>query len=73
MVLLLSFLQKFLQIMEIQNKVVHFEDVDLQMEKKCQQLQQLKNFLFVDQLTLMFHKADAQRTGESVVDNVKAE
>lgn len=61
------------QIKKIQDKVVHFEDVDLQLEKKCQQLQQLKNFLFVDQLTLMFHRAAAQRTGESKVDNTKAE
>lgn len=68
----MSFLQISLQIKETQDKVVHFEEVDLRMEKKCQQLQQLKNFLFVDQLTLMFHKAAAQKTRESVV-NTKQE
>lgn len=41
---------------EIQDKIVHFEEFEYQMEKEWEQLQQLKNLLFVDQLTLLFHK-----------------
>lgn len=44
------------QMKEIQDKIVHFEEFEYQMEKEWEQLQQLKNLLFVDQLTLLFHK-----------------
>lgn len=48
---------------EIQDKIVHFEALDLQMEKEWRQLEQMKNMLFVDQLTFLFHKSSAQKTG----------
>ncbi|RVW50926.1 SWI/SNF complex subunit SWI3B [Vitis vinifera] len=52
------------QMKEIRDKIVHFEEFELHMEKEWQQLQQMKNLLFVDQLTLLFQKAAAPKTGE---------
>ncbi|XP_057975580.1 SWI/SNF complex subunit SWI3B isoform X2 [Malania oleifera] len=49
---------------EIWDKIVHFEELDLQMEKEWQQLQNLRNLLFGDQLTLLFHKSGVPKTGE---------
>ncbi|VVA23186.1 PREDICTED: SWI/SNF [Prunus dulcis] len=50
------------QMKEIQEKIVRFEELDLQMEKERQKLEQMKNMLFVDKLTLSIHKTCAQRT-----------
>ncbi|CAK9180309.1 unnamed protein product [Ilex paraguariensis] len=61
------------QTKEIQDKIVHFEELELQMEKEWQHLQQMKNLLFVDQLTLLFHKTAARKTGESTVEIIKSE
>lgn len=47
----------------IQDKLLHFEDLDLLTEKESQQLEQMKNMLFLDQLTLLFHKQSASKTG----------
>lgn len=48
----------------IQDKLVHFEDLDLLMEKERQQLEQMKNMFFLDQLTLLFNKPSAPKAGE---------
>lgn len=58
---------------EIQDKIVRFEEMDLLMEKEWQQLDQIKNLLFVDQLTLMFHKKSTPKTGELMEENVRTE
>lgn len=42
---------------EIKDKIDRFEALDLQMEKEWQQLELMKNTLFVDQLTLLFHRS----------------
>ncbi|PQM34846.1 SWI/SNF complex subunit SWI3B [Prunus yedoensis var. nudiflora] len=55
---------KVLQMKEIQEKIVRFEELDLQMEKERQKLEQMKNMLFVDKLTLSIHKTCAQKTEE---------
>ncbi|KAL2346146.1 hypothetical protein Fmac_000146 [Flemingia macrophylla] len=52
------------QMKNIQDKLLHFEDLDLLMEKESQQLEQIKNMFFLDQLTLLFHKSSAPKTGE---------
>ncbi|XP_057436813.1 SWI/SNF complex subunit SWI3B [Lotus japonicus] len=52
------------QMKNIQDKLVHFEDLDLLMEKERQQLEQTKNMFFLDQLTLLFQKPSAPKTGE---------
>ncbi|KAJ1427430.1 Winged helix-like DNA-binding domain superfamily [Sesbania bispinosa] len=52
------------QMKNILDKLVHFEDSDLLMEKESQQLEQMKNMFFLDQLTLLFHKSSAPKTGE---------
>lgn len=56
---------------EIQDKIVRFEKLDLQMEKEWQQLEEMKNMLFVDQLSLLFHKTSAPKTGDHAEENVK--
>ncbi|XVF74057.1 hypothetical protein PTKIN_Ptkin13bG0031000 [Pterospermum kingtungense] len=61
------------QIKEMQDKIVHFEEVDLHMEKERQQLEAMKNQLFIDQLNLSFRKSYALKNEERVVDNVKAD
>lgn len=58
---------------EIQDKISRFESLDLQMEKECKQLEQVKNLLFVDQLSLLFHKTNARKTGERTEENVKTD
>lgn len=58
---------------EIQEKIARFEEFDFQMEKKSQQLDQMKNLLFADQLTLLFNKTAAPKSQESMEKNVKVE
>ncbi|MQL69995.1 hypothetical protein Taro_002303 [Colocasia esculenta] len=41
------------QMKEIQEKIVHFEELELLMEKEWLQLQHMKNLLFADQLNLL--------------------
>lgn len=46
------------------------------MEKEWQQLMQLKNLIFIDQLTFLVNKSGAPRAGETIreeVIDVKAE
>ncbi|KAK7409844.1 hypothetical protein VNO78_00202 [Psophocarpus tetragonolobus] len=52
------------QMKNIQDKLVHFEALDLLMEKEGQQLEQMKNMFFLDQLNLLFNKSSAPKTGE---------
>ncbi|KAJ0025946.1 hypothetical protein Pint_09176 [Pistacia integerrima] len=59
------------QMKEIQEKIVRFEKLDLQMEKEWQQLEEMKNMLFVDQLSLLFHKTSAPKSGDHTEENVK--
>jgi SWI/SNF related-matrix-associated actin-dependent regulator of chromatin subfamily C len=60
------------QIKEMKEKIVGLEEVELQMENKLEQLHQMKNMLFIDQLTLLFHKAAASKTAH-MEDNIKFE
>nr|KAI3459922.1 hypothetical protein Pfo_016585 [Paulownia fortunei] len=61
------------QTKEIEDKILHFEEFELEMERKLQQFQQLQNQLFVDQLTILFHKTAAPKTGDNVGEAVKSE
>ncbi|KAL7174912.1 hypothetical protein ACSBR2_028678 [Camellia fascicularis] len=61
------------QMKEIQDKISYFEEFELQMDREWQQLQQMKNLLFVDQLTLHFHQSAAPKIAESIQQNVKTE
>lgn len=56
---------------EIQDKIVRFERLELQMEEEWKQLEQMKHMLFVDQLSLLFHKTSAPKTGDQTEENVK--
>ncbi|XP_047327914.1 SWI/SNF complex subunit SWI3B [Impatiens glandulifera] len=57
------------QMKEIQEKILKFEEVDLQMEKEWQQLHQMKNLLFADQLTLIFNKPATTTTTKIATTN----
>ncbi|KAK7310651.1 hypothetical protein RJT34_08277 [Clitoria ternatea] len=52
------------QVKNIQDKLVKFEDLDLLREKECQQVEQMRNMFFIDQLTLLFHKSSTPKTGK---------
>ncbi|KAK9129169.1 hypothetical protein Sjap_009656 [Stephania japonica] len=56
MFLLVQIRHMQLQMKEIQDKIVHFEEVELQIEKERHQLQHMKNLLFADQLALLFQR-----------------
>ncbi|KAL8233149.1 hypothetical protein R6Q57_002927 [Mikania cordata] len=49
------------QAKDIHDKLVHFEELELQMEREWHQLKQMQNQLFADQLTLFFHKKTMEK------------
>ncbi|KAL7127919.1 hypothetical protein ABFS83_14G282100 [Erythranthe nasuta] len=55
------------QTREMEEKIIHFEEFELETERKRQQFQHLQNRLFVDQLTILFHKTAAPKAGEKAV------
>lgn len=57
------------QLKEIQDKILKFEEGELLMEREWEQLQQMKHQLFVDQLTFLFHRNAASKAGETVEPN----
>lgn len=57
----------------IHGKLLHFEDLDLLLEKECQQLEQMKNMLYVDKLTLLFRRQSAPVTGDSTEENKRTD
>ncbi|XP_057727953.1 SWI/SNF complex subunit SWI3B [Arachis stenosperma] len=57
------------QMKNIQDKLLRFENSDLMIEKECQQLEQMKNLLFLDQLSLLFQKQSASKSGERTESN----
>ncbi|OMP11549.1 hypothetical protein CCACVL1_00449 [Corchorus capsularis] len=59
------------QMKEIQDKILHFEEMDLQMEKEWQQLEAMKNLYFVDQLNFLFRRRHALKSEERKADIVK--
>lgn len=61
------------QMKEMQDKMARFEKFETQMEREWQQLQQMKNMLFVDQLTLLLDKTPAQKAGGSMQQDAKTE
>ncbi|KAJ4825787.1 hypothetical protein Tsubulata_029410 [Turnera subulata] len=61
------------QMKEIQDKIIRFEELDLQIEKEWRQMEQMENLLFIDQLSLLFHKGSTQKRVDRLEDNVKTE
>lgn len=53
------------QMKELEDKILHFEEVELQMEKEWKQLSYMKHLLFTDQLNILFQKATPSATGEN--------
>lgn len=70
---LLAKCERVLQMKEIQDKIIRFESLDLQMEEEWKQLEQVKNLLFVDQLSVLFHKSNARKNGDRTEENVKTD
>ncbi|KAF5189619.1 switch subunit [Thalictrum thalictroides] len=52
------------QMKELEDKIVHFEELELQMEKEWKQLHYMKNLLFSDQLALLFQKPTPSALGD---------
>lgn len=68
-----DFANVIFQMKEIQDKISRFEKYELQMEREWQQLQQMKNMLFVDKLALLLNKTSAQNAGGSMKQDAKTE
>ncbi|KAG2308957.1 hypothetical protein Bca4012_082104 [Brassica carinata] len=43
------------EMMKIRDRIVHFEKLDMEMERSRKQLEDMKNLLFTDQLNIYFH------------------
>ncbi|GMH08603.1 hypothetical protein Nepgr_010443 [Nepenthes gracilis] len=56
------------QMPEIQYELIHYEVMELQLEKEWQQLNQMNNQLFLDQLALLFHMAAVPKSEEISVE-----
>ncbi|XP_022772529.1 SWI/SNF complex subunit SWI3B-like isoform X4 [Durio zibethinus] len=61
------------QMKEIQDRILHFEELYLQMEKERQKFEGMKNLLFIYQLNLSFGKSYAMKTEERVMEKVKTD
>ncbi|XP_010530262.1 PREDICTED: SWI/SNF complex subunit SWI3B [Tarenaya hassleriana] len=46
----------------IRDRIIHFENLDLKMEKSRKQLEHMKNLLFADQLNIFFHTRRTRKT-----------
>ncbi|CAL9235413.1 unnamed protein product [Arabidopsis halleri] len=51
---------------KIRDRIVHFEKLDLEMERSRKQLEEMKNLLFVDQLNIFFHTRKARASEDRV-------
>ncbi|KAI3839645.1 hypothetical protein MKX03_004231 [Papaver bracteatum] len=54
------------QMKEIQEKIAHFEEMELHMEKEWHQLQDMKNHFFADQLAFLFHSKAPSNKNTSI-------
>ncbi|XP_026394785.1 SWI/SNF complex subunit SWI3B-like [Papaver somniferum] len=54
------------QMKEIQEKIVHFEEMELHMEKEWHQLQDMKNQFFADQLAFLYHSKTPSNKNASI-------
>ncbi|KAK4751533.1 hypothetical protein SAY87_005015 [Trapa incisa] len=60
------------QVKRIHDKIIEFEELDLLVEKERQQLDQLKDMLFMDQLMLLFHKNTECKSEACAEENAKS-
>uniref|UniRef100_A0A1J3D5G7 SWI/SNF complex subunit SWI3B n=1 Tax=Noccaea caerulescens TaxID=107243 RepID=A0A1J3D5G7_NOCCA len=54
------------EMMKIRDRIVHFEKLDLEMERSRNQLEEMKNLLFADQLNVFFHTRRARKAEDRV-------
>lgn len=59
------------QMKEIQDKIVHFEELELLLEKERLQLRHMKDLLFADHLAIMQHKMQLLSKGSEKGEKVK--
>ncbi|URD91701.1 SWIRM domain [Musa troglodytarum] len=59
------------QMKEIQDKIAHFEELELLLEKERLQLRHMKDILFADQLAIMQHKMQILSKGNEKGEKVK--
>lgn len=56
------------QMKEVLDKIIRYEQMELHLEREWHQLHQMRHQLFLDQLTLLFHKAAAPKSVDSVAE-----
>ncbi|CAN8285206.1 unnamed protein product [Cochlearia groenlandica] len=58
------------QMMKIRDRIVHFEKMDIEIERSRKQLEEMKNLLFVDKLNIFFHTRRARQGEEDRVSRL---
>ncbi|VVB02003.1 unnamed protein product [Arabis nemorensis] len=54
------------EMVKIRDRIVHFEKLDLEMERSRKQLEEMKNLLFADQLNIFFHTRRSRKAEDKV-------
>ncbi|KFK31030.1 hypothetical protein AALP_AA6G059000 [Arabis alpina] len=54
------------EMIKIRDRIVHFEKLDLEMERSRKQLEEMKNLLFADQLNIFFHTRKSRKAEDRV-------
>ncbi|KAI4388521.1 hypothetical protein MLD38_000842 [Melastoma candidum] len=58
------------QLKDIHNKIIRFEELDLLMERERQQFDEMKHMLFVDQLSLLSRRKSVPKMADSSKQNL---
>ncbi|KAL6974916.1 hypothetical protein U1Q18_044100 [Sarracenia purpurea var. burkii] len=61
------------QLKDIEERISYFEGFESQMEREWDQLQQMKNLVYLDQLTLLFNQSVVPKAGEGMHQKVETE
>ncbi|CAI0381529.1 unnamed protein product, partial [Linum tenue] len=61
------------QMKQIQEKIIHFEEVDSQIEKEWKQMEQMRDILFYDQLNLLKHERAIRKSGQQAAEGVRTQ
>ncbi|CAI0434761.1 unnamed protein product [Linum tenue] len=60
------------QMKHIQEKIIHFEEIDSQIDKEWKQMEQMRDILFYDQLNLLKHERSIRKTGQQAAEGTRA-
>ncbi|CAL1355256.1 unnamed protein product [Linum trigynum] len=61
------------QMKQIQEKIMHFEEIDSQIEKEWKQMEQMRDILFYDQLNLLKHERAIRKSGQQAAEGVRTQ